>query len=60
MKNNKLPIILIIASTILILFNFIDSGNEMDKGFWMRIVSSLLLILAMVLTIKNNNNENRK
>lgn len=59
MKNNKLPIILIIASIVLLVINFIDSDTT-DKGFWMRIASSLLLILAMILTIKNKNNETRK
>lgn len=60
MKKNNVPIGLIIASVLLIVFNFIDSWNEMDKGFWMRIISSLLLIIAMALTIKNNKNETRK
>ena len=52
MKKN-LPLILIIASAILIIGNFITT-NEIDRGFWMSTLSSVLIIISMVLTIRAN------
>ncbi|MBC8755537.1 hypothetical protein H2O64_12740 [Kordia sp. YSTF-M3] len=52
MKKSILPILLIVASVILIVVNFIAS-DEMDRAFWMRTVSSVLLIFAMILTIRS-------
>jgi predicted membrane metal-binding protein len=52
MKKN-LPLLLIIASAILIIGDFIFSEG-FDRGFWMSIVSSLLVILSMVLLIRAN------
>ena len=50
-----LPLFLIIASSILIIINFISSA-KIDSGFWMSISSSVLIILAMILTIKEQKN----
>ena len=52
MKKN-LPLIVIIASTILIIVNFIMS-EEIDRGFWMSTLSSVLIIISMILTIRAN------
>ncbi len=52
MKKN-LPLLLIIASAILIIVDFIFSEG-LDGGFWMSIVSSLLVILSMILLIRSN------
>jgi asparagine N-glycosylation enzyme membrane subunit Stt3 len=60
MNKDNLPFILIIASVILIILNFIFTSDEMDIGFWMRILSSGLLILAMYITIRNKKNERGK
>ena len=62
MKQN-FPFILILISIILIILNFIFTSDNMDIGFWLRIVTSVLLILAMILTIRdrkkqNNNSKN--
>lgn len=57
MKKENLPFIIIIASLILIVLNFIFTSNEMDFGFWMRILSSGLLILAMFITIRYREKE---
>lgn len=54
--KKKLPYILILASIVLIIVNVITSEN-FDKGFWMRTLSSALLIIAMVLTIRSKNKE---
>jgi hypothetical protein len=51
--KKKLPLLLIIASAILIIGDFIFS-DAFDRGFWMSIVSSLLVILSMVLLIRAN------
>jgi asparagine N-glycosylation enzyme membrane subunit Stt3 len=53
MKKDNLPLIIIIASLILIILNFIFTSDEMNSGFWMRIIGSVLLILAMILTIRD-------
>lgn len=51
MKSRILPIALIILSGILVVLNFILE-SDMNLGFWMRISSSALLILAMIVTIR--------
>ena len=57
MKKNNLPVILIIASTLLILLN-VATTNEFDNGFWMQTLSGIVLIIAMVVTIRNRNKTN--
>ena len=52
MKKNNSPLILIIVSFILIFLNFIFTSDEMNLGFWLRISGSILLISAMVITIR--------
>ena len=58
MKKIILPIFVIMASIALLIFNFITS-EEFDRGFWFRTLSSILLIVAMIVTIisklKNSN-----
>jgi len=51
MKKN-VPLFVIIGSAILMLTNFILS-EEFDLGFWMRTLSSILIIIAMALTIRD-------
>ena len=53
MKKDTLPLILIIVSSVLIILNFIFTSEEMKSGFWLRVTGSVLLILAMVLTIRD-------
>lgn len=52
MKKSILPLILIVASVVLIVVNIVTS-DALDRGFWMRSVSSILLIFAMILTIRS-------
>jgi hypothetical protein len=54
MKKKDLPLLLIILSLGLILFNIFIT-TELDKGFFLRILSSVLLIVAMIVTIKDRN-----
>jgi hypothetical protein len=52
MKKENLPLIIIIVSLILIIANIITS-EKIDGGFWMRILSSVLLIIAMLIAIRD-------
>lgn len=58
MTKKNLPLIVIITSAILLTVNFIFESDEMDFGFWLRTVSSVLIIIAMVLTIRERKNGN--
>jgi len=60
MKKENLPLIIIIASLILIILNFIFTSDEMDIGFWMRNISNGLLIFAMFMTIRDRKNRKKK
>ncbi|QAA82558.1 hypothetical protein EI546_12885 [Aequorivita sp. H23M31] len=57
MKEVNLPTILIVVSFLLIILNFIFTSDEMNSGFWFRIISSVVLILAMFLTIRGRKNK---
>lgn len=57
MKKN-LPLIVIIVSAILMIGNFITS-EEIDRGFWISTLSSVLIIISMVLTIRENKKQDK-
>ncbi|MFT7050558.1 MAG: ribose/xylose/arabinose/galactoside ABC-type transport system permease subunit [Psychroserpens sp.] len=57
MKKNNVPAVLITASILLIALNAATT-DEFDNGFWMQTLSGVLLILAMLLTIRNRNKTN--
>jgi uncharacterized membrane protein len=57
--KNKLALVLIVLSALLIIVNFI-STEEMDSGFWMRIGSSVLIIIAMILVIRAGKLKDKK
>jgi asparagine N-glycosylation enzyme membrane subunit Stt3 len=59
MKKDNLPLILIIACVVFIILNFIFTSDEMNSGFWLRIISSLLGILAMFLTIRERKKQRK-
>ena len=50
MKKN-LPLIVIIASVLVTVAHFIFT-EKFDRGFWLPVTSSALVIIAMVLTIR--------
>jgi len=52
MKKQILPFVLIVASVILMIANIVTS-EALNQGFWLRNLSSILLILAMILTIRS-------
>lgn len=56
MEGKNLPKILITLSLLLILANII-TAEKFDKGFYLQILSSVLLIIAMVLTIRHKKNK---
>jgi uncharacterized protein (DUF983 family) len=58
MKKENIPLIIIIVSFILIVANIITS-EKIDSGFWMRILSSVLLIIAMFITIQDRKKQNK-
>lgn len=49
--KKHLPLILIIASAIIIVINFVKA-EQIDKSFWMHIGSSVLVIIAMLWTLE--------
>jgi hypothetical protein len=52
MSKKGLPIIVIIASSLLVIVN-VATTDEFDNGFWMQSLSSILLIVAMLFTLKS-------
>lgn len=59
MKKENLPPIIFIISIILIIANIITSG-KIDGGLWMRILSCVLLVLAMFITIRDRKKTKQK
>ena len=60
MKKENLPLIIIIVSIILIVLNFIFTSDKMDSGFWLRVISSGLLIFGMFITIRERKKDKNK
>ncbi|RAJ09006.1 hypothetical protein LV92_03224 [Arenibacter echinorum] len=60
MRKINYPLLLIIASAIWIIVSFISCWDKMDFGFWGRVISLILLILAMVITIRDNKKNRKK
>lgn len=54
--KKKLAYILIIASVIVMMASYLVA-QEYNLGFWMSMLSSVLVITSMVLTISNNNKQ---
>lgn len=52
MKNTKLAIFLLIVGLILLATNLIFLSDKMDFGFWMRILSNMLVIATMIAIIR--------
>ena len=58
--KHKLANFVIIASTILLIVNlygYFVNGDE--KGFYLRIISNVLLIVAMIFSIRARNKQNK-
>ena len=52
--KKKLHIFLIVASVLLIIFNTVTT-DSFDQRFWLGNLSSILIIISMVITIRSNN-----
>ena len=59
MKKNNLSLIVIVASLVLIVLNIIFTSNNMNIGFWLRILAMVLLIIQMVLNIRKRKRETK-
>ena len=57
MKKN-LPLFVIFASAILMIGNFITT-EKINRGFWVSTISSVLIIIGMVLTIRENKKKDK-
>lgn len=56
--KKTLPLVVIIASVILLLVNYI-MANDINRGFWLSTLSSVLIIISMVLTIKAHKDQDK-
>ncbi len=54
MIKRNLALIIIAVSLILILVNILFTSDQMDLGYWLRIVAVIFLILAMLVSIWDN------
>ncbi|WP_179337715.1 hypothetical protein [Winogradskyella ludwigii] len=54
--KKHLPLVVLMASALLIIINFIFA-EKFDRSFWISTISSLLIIISMVLTIKEQKNK---
>ncbi|MFD1314469.1 hypothetical protein [Namhaeicola litoreus] len=52
MDKKRVAIFVLFACVILIILNVIFTRDEMGVGFWLRIVSGILLIIAMFFSLK--------
>lgn len=58
--KNKLPYFVIIASSLLLVFNLYNYFvNGDDKGFYLRIISNVILIVAMIISIRYRNKHSK-
>lgn len=62
MKKQTIYITLIILGIALIISNFLWASETMDTAFWLRIISNLLVVIAMAFLLvelrKKNKNSN--
>jgi len=56
MKKKDGPLIIIVLSIILIIANIIKTDSN-TIGFWLRVSTSVLLIIGMYLVIRNRKKE---
>ncbi|MFT5752991.1 MAG: hypothetical protein ACI924_000196 [Flavobacterium sp.] len=58
--KHKLAYFVIVASSLLLIFNLYNYFvNDDEKGFYLRIISNVLLIVAMFLSIRARNKQNK-
>ena len=52
MKKEKIDVLILIVSIILIILNIFTS-DKFDLGFWMRITANIFIIFGIIRLIKN-------
>ncbi len=58
--KHKLAYFVIVASSILLIFNLYSFfANGDDKGLYLRIISNIILIVAMIFSIRARNKQNK-
>jgi hypothetical protein len=58
--KHKLAYFVIVASSLLLIFNLYNYFvNDDEKGFYLRVISNVLLIVAMFLSIRARNKQNK-
>ncbi|MFT7250653.1 MAG: hypothetical protein ACI9FW_000366 [Flavobacterium sp.] len=58
--KHKLAYFVIVASSLLLIFNLYNYFvNDDEKGFYLRIISNVLLIVAMFLSIRARSKQNK-
>jgi hypothetical protein len=58
--KHKLAYFVIVASSLLLIFNLYNYFvNDDEKGFYLRIISNVLLIVAMFLSIRARNKQDK-
>lgn len=58
MKRKKGAYIIMVISIILIIANFLHAyPDEFDLGFFLRTISSILLLISMVISVNHKKNE---
>lgn len=58
MKNRKAAYVVLILSAILFIANIIIAyPDDFDKGFYMRILANVILIAAMMLSLRKYKNQ---
>lgn len=59
MKKQTIYIVLILLGTALIISNFLWASETMDAGFWLRIISNVLVVLAMSFSLVELRKKNK-
>ncbi|WP_224490962.1 hypothetical protein [Robertkochia flava] len=60
MKKEHLPFILITICLILIILDLTFNSDEMDLGFWLRMVANSFIILGMIGRIRERKNQGQQ
>lgn len=57
MKNKNISLIIVIVSLIVIVLEIIFGYDSMDWGFWLRTVSSVLIMIGALWSLRARRNE---
>lgn len=57
MKNKNISLIIVIVCLLVIVLEIIFGYDNMDWGFWLIIISSVLIMIGALLSIRAGSNE---